>query len=91
MKRILYRKFPEVLKILEKDQFIEVEVIKKKAEAEIMDNLQKQLKGTFKAGQICQKTQTELRDIELKLRISMVDDFGREIGLDLPNLVSQGI
>ena len=39
MKRILYRKFPEVLKILEKDAFLEVETIKKKAEAEIISNL----------------------------------------------------
>ena len=30
--------------------------------------------------------QTDMRDVKVRLRMAMLDDFGREVALDLPTL-----
>ena len=42
------------------------------------------MKKVFKEETRSVKTQTEIRDVSMRLRVAMVDEFGREIYLDLP-------
>ena len=49
-----------------------------------MDQTLQKMTKAFEETQTNMQTQTEIRDKSMKLRVAMLDEFGREIYLDLP-------
>ena len=51
-----------------------------------MDGALKLMKKVLTEDTRSMHTQTDIRDVSMRLRLAMVDEFGREIYLDLPLL-----
>ena len=60
--------------------------MKKKLEYELTNSSFKMLQKVLKEGKRSVMQQTDMRDVKLRLRMAMLDDFGREVCLDLPSL-----